>query len=444
MNILLASHGFPPTHSAGAERRAERMAKWLNSQGHRVVVFTVERVNDPHEHMETTEQDGFIVHRLYFDLSTVGSGEPFHNFYDNPFVRERLEFVLDSEQFDLVHIVCGYLLGVPAIEVSKQFGLPLAITLTEFWFMCTRLNLIQMTGALCSGPESVNKCTRCLLEDKRRYRLPAQNIPALMDMFWPVSHQIGLTADMQRMVIDRQTRLKHALEMVDLVICPSQFLIDKFKEFGFNTERFIHIRQGLVAPVSQDENHRQWQMQDTPLQFTYVGQIKYHKGVDILIEAFIDLLKINPNIRLELWGNETESPDYVNRLKQRSKQYPAIHWNGPFIGNKIWDILRQTDALVVPSRWYENSPNAILEAFSMGVPVITTNLGGMAELVKHEQNGLLFELDRPDDLRTQLSRLVQDQTLLPRLREGIPKIKTLNQEMTDMLEEYHQLIANGV
>jgi glycosyltransferase involved in cell wall biosynthesis len=61
--------------------------------------------------------------------------------------------------------------------------------------------------------------------------------------------------------------------------------------------------------------------------------------------------------------------------------------------------------LVVPSRWYENSPNVILEAQAMGLPVVTADHGGMAEMVRHEVDGLLFEPDNTASLASALSRL---------------------------------------
>lgn len=438
MNILLASHGFPPTHSAGAERRTERMAKWLSKHGHRVEVFTVERVNDPHRRIETCVQDGFLVHRLYYDIH---EGDPFENTYNEPFVGECLRRLLEKEQFDLLHIVSGYLLGVPAIEVAKQMGLPVVITLTEFWFMCTRLNLIQRTGALCTGPETVQKCTRCLLEDKRRYRLAAQNVPSLMDFIWPLSHRIGLTYEMQNQVQERQMRLKKALESVDLVISPSQHLIHKFHEFGFDTKNFVHIRQGLAVPPLEAIQSSFQRSPDSPLRVTYIGQLKYHKGVDLVVKAAIKLLEANQNLVLNLWGKETEAPEYVGQLKSLTASYHPIQWRGHFSGDRIWDILRETDVLVMPSRWYENSPNIILEAFAMRVPVIATNLGGMAELVSHEQNGLLFEIGNANELQYQIKRLLDDgHPLLARLRRGIQAVKTLEQEMKEIIPQYAQLL----
>src|SRR5690349_10649413 len=108
MRILIAAHGFPPTHSAGAERRAERMARWLISNGHQVTVFAVEKLDDPNFHVEAREQDGFTVHRLYYNIK---QGNYFRNLYDYPPVGNAFRDILSKQEFDLVHVVSGYLLG---------------------------------------------------------------------------------------------------------------------------------------------------------------------------------------------------------------------------------------------------------------------------------------------------------------------------------------------
>jgi glycosyltransferase involved in cell wall biosynthesis len=95
--------------------------------------------------------------------------------------------------------------------------------------------------------------------------------------------------------------------------------------------------------------------------------------------------------------------------------------------------------LVVPSRWYENSPTVILEAFAMGIPVIATRLGSMPELVKHEESGLLFEKDSTEDLRAQIKRLIDEPDLLPRLNIGIPHVPTIDDEVGAFYAHYQKL-----
>jgi glycosyltransferase involved in cell wall biosynthesis len=83
----------------------------------------------------------------------------------------------------------------------------------------------------------------------------------------------------------------------------------------------------------------------------------------------------------------------------------------------------------------------IQEAFAAKIPVIATNLGGMAEAVTHEVNGLLFERGDVDDLARQLRRVADEPGLLPKLRSGIPPVKTIEQEVTELETMYRDLVA---
>ncbi len=436
MRILIAVHGYPPTHSAGAERQAERTALWLARNGHEVEIFTVETVSQPGFEMKTTTQDGMAVHRLYYDVKE--GSDPFRKGYDNPQVGAALQQILAERHFDLLHLVSGYLFGGQVVHTAQAAGVPVVITLTEYWFMCTRLNLIQPTGALCSGPETDEKCMRCLMEDKRRFRLPAQASPHLMDAFWNMAQHLPFANDMTHAVAERRHILRQAIDAADLVVSPSRYLIDKFTEFGFDTARYIFIRQGLITPAS-DKPIRQ-KTEDKILRFGYIGQIKYHKGVDLIVDAVIRLLQAGHNVSLDLWGSETEAPDYVAMLKARSAPYPNIHWNGRYTGSKVWDVLAGVDVLLCPSRWYENSPTVILEAYEMGLPVVATRLGGMAELVEHEKSGLVFTLNDVQDLYQQLARMVTEPGLVDKLRAGIPHVKTIEEEMQELSAVYTDLI----
>ena len=62
--------------------------------------------------------------------------------------------------------------------------------------------------------------------------------------------------------------------------------------------------------------------------------------------------------------------------------------------------------MVVPSEWYENNPRAVIEAFALGRPVIGARIGGIPELVRHGETGLLFESGHAEDLRTQIDTLL--------------------------------------
>ena len=87
-------------------------------------------------------------------------------------------------------------------------------------------------------------------------------------------------------------------------------------------------------------------------------------------------------------------------------------------------VLSEIDVVVVPSIWYENAPLTINEAFTASVPVITSNIGGMKELVRDGENGLLFEVGDSNDLTTKMQMIIDDPELLNKLQKGI-KIKSV-------------------
>ena len=141
--------------------------------------------------------------------------------------------------------------------------------------------------------------------------------------------------------------MQQALNSVDLVICPSQFLIDKFAEYGFETDNFIFMRQGLNVPASLPPPSSA----TNTLRLLYIGQIQHHTGVDLLVDATIKLLDQGYPVSLDLWGSESQSPKYTADLKTQSAPYESIRWNGRYSGSEVWDVLASADALVIPSRW---------------------------------------------------------------------------------------------
>jgi len=439
LKILIAVHGFPPTHSAGAERRAERMVRWLTAQGHQVTVFTVESLEAPAFSVNTTSDNGSTIHRLSYNVS---EGNHFRNLYDFPQIGQAFLDVLASDTFDLVHVVSGYLLGGQVILNARQAGIPVVVTLTEYWFMCARLNLIRATGEVCSGPETDAKCARCLMEDKRRYRFISQSAPQpVTELFWSLMEHSPVSHAMTQTIKERRITLRQVLEAADLVISPSRYLMNKFAEFGFDTQKFVFMRQGLQKPAPDLKPPPE--PASSTLTLGYVGQIKYHKGVDLLVDAVIDLLNSGFQLNLELWGSETEEPDYVAALKAHTRAYPSIQWKGRYLGSDVWKVLSGFDTLVIPSRWYENSPNVILEAYETKLPVIGTNLGGTSELIEHGKTGLCFELNNKDDLLQQIKRILQEPGLLPNLRANIPPVKSIHDEMTELVVHYQSLIHSA-
>lgn len=115
---------------------------------------------------------------------------------------------------------------------------------------------------------------------------------------------------------------------------------------------------------------------------------------------------------------------------------------GSYRGSKeLNGVMAELDIVVVPSIWYENSPNEILESFAYRTPVIVSDYGGMSELIHHRKNGLLFNTGDSDDLAVKIKSLFADPALLLHLREGIEPVKDLTTEMAELIEIYRKSIA---
>src|SRR4029079_3860090 len=132
-------------------------------------------------------------------------------------------------------------------------------------------------------------------------------------------------------------------------------------------------------------------------------QISRHKGVDLLIDAVLRLRGEGVPLNLRLVGPVTDTTAFEHSVRRALPDNIVL--DPPQPREALAGLLREADVLVAPSRWYENSPNVILEAFAAGVPVIAAGHGGMAEMVRHETDGLLFEPGNANALATALRRV---------------------------------------
>ena len=433
MKILVAAHHFPPRYTSGAELRAYRTSAWLRGQGHDVQTICVEKIDVGGEHGLTFEDDVYDsvpVRRLSFNLAAAP--DPFRWAYNNPWIGEHLRDYLTELAPDVLHLISGYLMSASTLRVAADFGIPTVVTLTDFWFLCPRITLLRGDGQLCAPPVAGATCARCLGEAKRRYRIPGRIAPALAAAFWRTQRQS--IAQVQA----RMTFLRETLDYVSAIISPSQFLRDLFIETGVAADRIIFSRQGRdfsLTPELLEKSPGQG------LRIGYLGQIAPHKGVHTLFEAVRQLP--DAALRVKAFGDATSFPRYTDRLRRMARQDSRLSLAGVYERTAVSQVLQGVDVVVVPSVWYENSPNTILEAFAHRTPVIVSDLGGMAELVEQDVNGLRFAPGDASGLATKLRRLIEEPGLLSRLRQGIGPIKSVSEEMAELQEIYRSVTSEA-
>lgn len=186
-------------------------------------------------------------------------------------------------------------------------------------------------------------------------------------------------------------------------IAPTEFMRQELLDLGFDPAR-VHQVDTFVKPCRETpavEN-------DDPY-ILFIGRFVPYKGVEASIRAFSKLPEmLRRRVTLKLAGDENDEESA--RLKKIAGNLTGSKIEFlPFErdAKKLHDLTHRALFTLVPSEFYDNLPNTILESFACGRPVIATRLGSMIDIVKDEQYGLLFEYGSLEDFSQKMQRLIE-------------------------------------
>lgn len=168
---------------------------------------------------------------------------------------------------------------------------------------------------------------------------------------------------------------------VELYIAPSQFLKDMCVRRGVPAEKievlpnYAEISSGNTAAAADNSSSF----------ILYAGRLSPEKGVEVLLRA----LALVPGMRLKIAGEGESEPD-LRALAASLEISERVDFLGKQSPSDLRRLMAEARCLVVPSLWYENMPLVVLEAFAQARPVIASRIGGLPELVREGENGLLF------------------------------------------------------
>ena len=493
MRILVIVHQFPPKESAGTEVYAYKLAKGLQERGHDLTVYTTQSYPDREQYgVGRHDYDGLPV------IEVVNNHEfgHFRGTYKDERMEAHLRDVLDEVKPDVVHIQHLHLHSIDYVSIIKDRGIPILYTLAEYLNICPRNGwLAKLDFTLCEGPQP-DACAVCASgvwppPQGIEHAPPPQPAPVMAakpeapasNVYVPPYKPFSLTrfaGKVRRKItggappanpyealassaepaapapapfvqqsgrhpwvpaIERRwEEVSAQLAKVDLFVAPSNFLRDQYIKAGMiEPERIVYSDYGFDhTPFENMEPHVD--RGDDTLRVGFIGSIAEQKGIHLIVEAFNELPE--QGVECHIYGGLTGWPDYVQLVRER-RAHLGVRLMGPYVNNQIAKVLRSMDVLIVPSRWYENSPLTIHEAFMAGLPVITGDRGGMAELVQHEVNGLHFKMDDARDLRRQIQRLAKDPELLATITRSTP-VKTVAEDAAETEERLENLLRQAV
>lgn len=406
MRILFLVHQFYPTCQYGAETYAYNLGRGLQARGHQVHVFHREnhiprefRWNEDLQE-EDLEVGGLAVHRVFLNPRKVFGWGAFSRFlttFYNPSIEDAFERYLDHLQPDLIHVHHLLYLSGGLIRMARQRDISVVATLHDFWYFCPNAQLLRPNGNVCESNPGKIYCGACM---KALYggAIPGFLLPLGGGFFmW------------------QERYLQRAISQADILISPSQFLLERHLQAGYPQEKLVFLEYG-IEPIVTDTTTPVREPQ-LPLRIGYIGSLTRHKGVHVLIQAFRRLPAELAN--LDVYGSPKAFPEYSAWLSELAENHPNIHLRGAFDHDLIGEALQSIDLLVVPSLWYENSPVVIQEALSVGVPVIGSRIGSLPEKVREGVYGLLFEAGDVESLFQVLTQVLENPQMISEFTENL-------------------------
>lgn len=418
LRVLYVLHNHPTLFPGGAEQYALELFEALRGSDEiePLLVSRISRVSMPGGNRPGTVFSTIDGEPDQYFLFT--ESDPQFDYFlgtstDKSLYTSHLPEFLNAYRPDIVHFQHTVHIGYDAISTVRRVlpDVPIVYTLHEYLSICHRQGQMLRTphkGEELCDRASPRRCSECFP------RIPSSEFYL------------------------RERFIKAHLAHVDLFIAPSQFLLRRHVEWGIPPERILFEDYGRRPAIRLGEPET-----DRPRnRFGYLGQFNPYKGVETLLRAMTELAD-RPDIQLRLHGAnlEQQSDEFKDSFAALLERAEAnVTMIGPYHPSDVPSLMREIDWVVVPSRWWENSPLVIQEAFMQRRPVICTGIGGMAEKVTNEVNGLHFAASDPGSLAAAIERAATESGLWQRLREGIPDILTVEDHIETLTRAYRDLL----
>lgn len=409
LSLLFAAHNFLPYGLGGTERYTRDIALEMRRRGHDVRVLYPRYVTDDPRQCSVREgqHEGLPVVEVLTSKNAFG-------LIRNEAIKPVLKSYLQEHPVDVVHAQHLMGLSVAFVEVLDELGIPFIFTANDFWFMCQQIHLVSPEGTVCAGPDTMDKCVQCMV--RRMGNATEEQLPQLF-------HYMA----------ERYFTQRRIMRGLELVLCPSRFLMEAFQRYEFLGANAVHVPQGanLFTPLERPERPV------PPVKLAYIGTVDYRKGTDLAVDAFNRVE--TEGAELHIYGNVAHK-EYFDKVMQSVLPGKTVAYHGEYTAEDLPGILASVDVALVPSRG-ENYPFVIREILNARVPVIASRVAGIPEIVKDGVNGLIFTGNDVGDLASKLEMVIKSPELIESLRAGIEPVKSIEQDVEEIEQHYLSLLA---
>lgn len=417
-SVLLVCHNIPPYEYTGTPLVTRRYARGLQRLGYRVAVLAPNLpVHDSRGKVVLEESEGIPLYRVNpVDFARTS--------LDAIFNTDRLKLQPYAQVFnhfspDIVHIIDYVFMPPQMLQLAADYGAAVIRHVCNTEEICLQGSpVISRTRKICKGPDSPSTCARCVFSPEISYN----------DIF--TARQVSQLAGQ----ISGWQEYMHYLysKVVDAAIFTSVSFRDYFQKYlPLPQENVYVIPRGLLPSARKNLKSADKKR----VQFGFLGEIAFLKGLDILVKAFQDLP--DDRVELQVYGKIRDKALY-NELKD----VPCVKYMGAYKPEDIDAILQRIDMGIVPS-YFETHSMVAREFLSHGLPVIATRFFG-SEIIRDGENGLLVEIGNAEELKQKVLAVINDRDLLVKLQAGPreTKVPSIDEEI-DAVHHVYQEIYEG-
>ncbi len=424
MRILIANNRY--FQSGGPERYLFSISSALSMRGHAVIPFAL-----AYRDNAATVSSGYFpptplnADFVRIDDRPLGAAERVRlaaKIIWNSDVYRHARRILREKRIDVAYALqVAHYLFPEIMLAARDERVPIVWRQSDFQILCPAYN-------------SFRAGKPCLLCDKALW-------PALRHRC--LKGSISMTA--VRVLAMHHARLRGADRIPARIVCPTSFLIERLRKTGFphdklvrlptpTTEEFFQLYQESTAdphqtPSTHDSTDRPYAL--------YVGGFFAPKGPAVAVEA-----ARGRAWRLVLAG-DTDTPEGA-RLRAAAAGAPNIEFVGRADAGELGCLYRDARAVIIPSLWYENLPNVLVEAMAAGKAVVGSDVPGISEFIDRDDNGLLFPAGDSERLAALIDKLMADPKEAARLGANARASAMKNHRMDDHVLRLESLFEDVI
>jgi glycosyltransferase involved in cell wall biosynthesis len=438
VKVLHVSYTFHPDASGGTERYVDGLSRALATRG------ITSCVAAPAAADRTYEWRGVPVHRFAIDRAPATLGRVYgaDEVASRSFAR-----VLDRERPDVVHqhaltSACSHVLA----QQAKARRIPVVFTYHTPTVTCLRGTLLHNGTDRCDGRMDADRCTPCTLHGLGVNQRLAAAVDGMPEMVARLAGRLNLEGGiwtalrMHELVLMRQDVARTLLLDADAVVSLTRWVTDLLETNGVSRERIVESPHGVARDaVALTSRTRR---EPGRVRMAHLGRVDPVKGTRLLIEA----LRSAPDaaVSLDIFGivQSDSGRELLGDLQSLAGADVRIQFRAALPPEKVIPALAEYDVVAIPSQWLETGPLVLLEAFAAGVPVIGSDLGGIADKVADGRDGILVRpYDSVEAWAAVMRRLTAEPQLLDGLRRGVKTPRSTGEVAIDMARLYRRLTA---